>query len=132
MINMDNIPNKMVSGVSDEELNWISKESCDRFLIELGEDFLSEYGSPESNMEKFQDLNDQIIKQLDNAEKSSIPKSSAFSTQQWTSKFKQFLKSKNLSDDIENMPVRFLSQYLRYFYHNLIARDGRPYSQRLV
>ena len=28
------------------------------------------------------------------------------------------------------MPVRFLSQYLRYFYHNLLRKDGRPYAPR--
>ena len=50
---MNNVPNEIVSGVSEAELNWITKEGGERFLTELDENFLSEYGILEESMENF-------------------------------------------------------------------------------
>ena len=60
----------------------------------------------------------------------NVPNSTAFSTQQWVKKFKAFLEENELSTNIETMPVRFLSQYLRYFYYRLKRKDGVPYAPR--
>ena len=130
MMNFKNLPNEMVSGVSDEELEWIAKESNDRYLLELSDDFLNEFSSPESLLEEYSDLEDRITTEMNDAEKANIPNSTAFSTKQWVGKFKNFLNMKNLSENIETMPVRFLSQYLRYFYYSLLRKDGRPYAPR--
>ena len=75
-------------------------------------------------------LENDIIKEMDEAENSAIPMSTKFSTKQHVTKFKMFLSSKQLSTNIEEMPVSFLALYLRYFYFHLRCKDGRPYSPR--
>ena len=116
----------MVSGVSDEELQWITHESNDRYIKELSAEFLKEFQSPE---EDYADIENDIINEMNEAEKSNVPNSTAFSTQQWVKKFKAFLEENELSSALFE-PVRFLSQYLRYFYDRLKRKDGVPYAPR--
>ena len=80
MINFKNVPNEMVSRVSDEELEWITRESNSRFLSELSDDFLSEFNFPESLLDEYADLEDKIVEEMNDAEKANIPNSTAFST----------------------------------------------------
>ncbi|MEL7309423.1 MAG: DUF3504 domain-containing protein, partial [Pseudomonadota bacterium] len=63
-------------------------------------------------------------------EEAGIPNSTKFSTSQHVAKFKSFLASNGLSENIENMPVSFLNKYLRLFYFSLKCKDGRPYAPR--
>lgn len=61
---MSNVPNQSVSGASEAELNWIAKESSERFSIELHENFLSEFGSVEENLEEFKEMDEQILNEF--------------------------------------------------------------------
>ena len=68
MSNLRNLPNEMVSGVSDEELQWITHESNDRYIKELSDEFLKEFQSPE---EDYTDIENDIINEMNEAEKSN-------------------------------------------------------------
>ena len=48
--------------------------------------------------------------------------------EQYATKFKDFLQSKNLSSNIETVPVNILSNYLSYFYFSLRSKKGDMYS----
>ena len=97
----------MISGVSDDELHWLTLESNDRYIQELSEDFLNEFNSPENDLKNYKDIEDEIVTEMNDAEKANIPNSTAFSTQQWVKKFKNFLVEKKLSTEIETMPCSF-------------------------
>jgi len=128
VLNLENVPGKMISGLSTEELDWITAESTERFILEMDPNFLDEMNCEDNTEWKM--LENEIVKEMDDAENSSIPMSTKFNTKQHVTKFKTFLSSKGLSTNIEQMPVSFLALYLRYFYFHLRCKDGRPYSPR--
>ena len=41
MLNYDNIPDRQISGLDSDELNWVSLESGTRYIKELSCDFLN-------------------------------------------------------------------------------------------
>ena len=99
MSNLRNLPNEMISGVSDAELQWITHESNDRYIKELSDKFLKELQSPE---EDYTDIENDIINEMNEAEKSNVPNSTVFSTQPWVKKFKAFLEDfKSLRSQIQ-------------------------------
>ena len=65
MLNLRNLPNEMVSGVSDAELQWITHESNDRYIKELSDEFLKELQSPE---EDFTVIENDTINEMNEAE----------------------------------------------------------------
>lgn len=129
LLDMSNIPNEMISGLSSDELQWITEESCDRMIKELDPDIFKDIDEFVSENE-YAELPEEIISELSDAEKSATPKGTQYQTNAHVRKFKTFLKDKGLSEDIEVMPVRFLANYLRYFYYNLKCKDGSFYAPR--
>ncbi len=69
--------------------------------------------------EDYAELDKAIISEMDNFEKELVPQGSHLNTVAHVKKFKSFLKSKDLSVDIEHMPMSMLATYLRYFYFDL-------------
>ena len=57
LLNFENIPNEMISGSNDMELDWIADESGERFLTELSSDFLNYL----ENLEN-EDISKEILK----------------------------------------------------------------------
>ena len=57
MINYDNIPGSMISGLNDESLEWICSESGERYISELSASFAKEL----DQMEVFDDVDDDIL-----------------------------------------------------------------------
>ena len=130
-INLQNIPGGMISGLSTNELEWVSAESVDRFLSELSLYFFDDiHVEAESMIEEFSSLDEDIITEMNDLEKELTPKGTQHQTISHIRKFKNFLESKKLSTNIEAMPVRFLADYLRYFYFSLRCKDGRFYAPR--
>ena len=119
----------MISGLSTDELTWITKESGLRNCVELDPNFLNtlEWTDETAN---YPGVHEEIQKEMDEIEKQSIPKSTQTATVNHVKKFKSFLKENNLSTDIENMPIKFLADYLRFFYFKLKYKDGSSYSPR--
>lgn len=128
-LNLRNIPGGMISGLSTNELEWVSIESCDRFLSELSPSFFDDMEA-ENMIEEYSTLDRDITVQMDDLEKELTPKGTQHQTISHIRKFKTFLESKKLSTNIEAMPVRFLADYLRYFYFSLRCKDGSFYAPR--
>ena len=42
LLNLENVPGNMVSGLGTDELEWVTTESSDTFVLELDPDFLKE------------------------------------------------------------------------------------------
>jgi len=109
----------MIPGLSEEELNWVTEQSAERLVKELDPNFI---GALEENMNDFDDssiLPSELEEEMKAFENENIPASTRESTKRYTEKFKTFLSENGLSDQIETMPVRFLSKYLQYYYYKL-------------
>lgn len=119
LLNMSNIPNGMISGLSEEELNWVTEQSVDRLVKELDPNFIY---AMEENFDEL-DSQDILPRELEEEmrafENENIPVSTRESTKRYTEKFKSFLRENKLCDRIETMPVSFLSKYLQFYYYNL-------------
>ena len=40
LLDLNNVPGGQISGLNDEELQWITSETFDRYLYELSDDFV--------------------------------------------------------------------------------------------
>jgi hypothetical protein len=123
MLNLSNIPGEEISGLGTDELNWVSEESGLRFLNELSSDFLRYLNDEEDT-----NISSEVLKDLDELERSGIPKSSFKQMESVTSRFTKFLSEKNLSVDLVNIPISILNNYLRYFYSELRTKQGLYYA----
>ena len=69
LLDMTNIPGQQISGCGDDELEWITTESMDRYLYELSDTFVRRLDEEDI------DIDAQIDEDLRKIELSSIPKS---------------------------------------------------------
>ena len=123
LLNMQNIPNQQISGLSDYELKWVTKESDERFVKELSNGFLS-YLNDEEN----EDIPDELLAKLEKIETDSIPNSTQKQMDNTIRRFREFLNKKKLSSNLENIPIRILDNYLRFFYSELRTKEGNYYA----
>ena len=96
LLNLDNIPNKQISGLGDEELEWVKSESNDRYVVELDYEIfkdLNDFGFEGMDADEFEHLENDIMKEMDDAEEAGIPNSTKISTTQYVNKLKTFLCS---------------------------------------
>jgi len=124
LLNLGNVPNNEICGLSDEMLNWVTTESCDRYITELTKGFQEEL----ENMEVYEDLDDETLKMLREVESKVIPQSTQKQTRNHIKRFKEFLVQKKLSDKIETAPLSILGNYLSFFYYSLETKEQKPYS----
>ena len=66
LVNMENFPGGMISGLSTDELNFFSTESNNRFLKELDSSFLNDIISFD---DQYTSISDEIEKEMDTLEK---------------------------------------------------------------
>ena len=71
-----------------------------------------------------------ILKELDDLEKESIPRSSLKQMNNEISRLKTFLSGKKLSTEILKVPTSILDIYLRFYYSSLRTKDGRFYAPK--
>ena len=112
----------MISGV-DNELDFFVKESENRYILELSDQLrcdLDNISSIELSPE-----DDECLTQL---ETECIPFGTRKQTGYYVDKFKNFLKERKLSDDLNGIPPRILNDYLRLFYSQLRTNTGDYYS----
>lgn len=93
MINMDNIPGGMISGLDEELLTFVTEESSERFVHEISSSFFNELEAIEK-MDKV--LSDEEEQKLIELEASSNSVATDKQTKMWVTKLKEFLKSRDL------------------------------------
>ena len=103
MINMDNIPGGMISGLDEELLTFVTEESSERFVHEISSAFYNELAAIEK-MDKV--LSDEEEQKLVELEASSNSVATDKQTKMWVTKFKEFLESRGLSTSFEAVPER--------------------------
>lgn len=74
----------------------------------------------------FVELDPEIIAELNIAELAIRNKATDTQTANYVKKFKDFLLTKNLSVNFENISNELLDQYMRYFYSTLATKYGNP------
>lgn len=126
LLNLNNFPGKMISGVGDETLDFISRESNDRFLVELDPDFLNEIDTYEMN------IGDSILTheeqvELERIEKESIPFNTQKETDSHVNRFRTFLVERKLSENFETASRKILNDYLCLFYCKIRKAYGSVY-----
>ena len=85
-LNLQNIPGEMISGLSTNELEWVSVESIDRYLSELTPSFFDNMEA-EKMIDEYSILDKDIMTEIDDLEKELTPKSTQ---QQTISHIKKF------------------------------------------
>lgn len=127
LLNLQNIPGEIISGLGDDELNWVSSISNERYIWEMSPSFLDMLNSDEIHDP---DLDIEIINELDKLENTGIPLAMQKHTDIYVNKFRIFLKENNLSEEFEKTPTTILNnyRYLRFFYSRLRKSDGQLYS----
>ena len=128
LLNLQNIPGNMISGMNSGDLQWVSHESSERYISELSRSFQQDLEN--WHAEEIPALDPDISDVLRNAEKESrpIPRSTAKQTISHINKFKSFLQSHNLSTHIETIPDKYLNDYLSFFFYNLKTNEDKLYS----
>ena len=76
-INLENVPNQMISGLDDDVVNWVCEQSNNRFIEELSSTFANTLQEQEDEGCGFI-LSTDIEDELNEIEKASVP----FSTKQ--------------------------------------------------
>lgn len=123
LINFSNIPTNEISGLDDAGLLWISKESMDRDIYEISEEFLEMLGENE-----IVEISEDIEEHLKNLEKEGVPKSTQAQMERTSKRFLSFLQDKKLSINISEVPKHILNNYIRYFYSELQTLKDEYYS----
>ena len=113
LIDFANVPGNIISGLSTEEFERVAAESM---------------RSNCSNSEEVVDLTDEQREILCDLEKSNAPLSTSKQTRLHVDKFRNFLRTKELTVNFENVPNETLNDYLRLFYSALVTKDGNFYS----
>ena len=127
----------MICGLDSEELDFISSLSNvdSNGMIDqwhgMTEIQVSEIERLLSN-NTYPELDESISNQMREMEESQLNSNTKNQTQQHVKQFKQFLEEQNLSSKIEEMPLRYLAQYLRFWYSQLKRRDNGLYSPSCV
>ena len=141
-INYENVPGGMISGMGDDLLEWVTRESNERRLYEISNGFLDHLNTIENSenitdnfIEEelngyFVDLDASTLEEMDDMEESSIPNSSKKQMNSVITRFKNFLRENNLSENINELPPKIMNNYLRYFYSQLRKNDGSFYSPK--
>lgn len=124
-MNLENIPNGLISGLSTDVLDFVTHESNDRYMIELDQSFLDNLLTTE-DLDK--SLSPDQEKMLIELEQSGQATSSENQTKKWVKEFKTYLKNKGLCERFENVPPTVLNDYLRLFYSTLMKKDGSLYA----
>ena len=125
LLNLQNVPNNMISGIDSETLEWVTKESNKRSIFEWSDEFLK-YLNDEEILES--DIPEEVAEELDMLEKESIPQSSATQMKNAAKRFSNFLLEKGLSTNLKTVPKSVLNAYLRYFYSQLRTKTGIYYA----
>lgn len=126
LLNLTNIPGEMISGASDEMLEWLSVQSGERFVSEISNEFLTMLNQDDNDIPP--DIDQEIDEKLKALEEEAIPQSTEAQTRRYVEKFRLFLREKQLSPEFEKTPDEILNNYLRYFYSSLKKEDNSYYS----
>ena len=145
LLNLNNVPGNIISGMNSSELEWLTTESSERFVFELSDDFLSmldgiEFSEDvsfslidecnELHNRQTGDLDQSIQEKMTDVERESIPLSSRKQMNAVINRLQSFLNEKQLNGNILTLPSSILNNYLRYFYSELRQKDGSFYSPK--
>lgn len=92
LLNLVNVPNEMISGLNDEMLDFVSRESGDRCVLELSDQFRKELQETDS----LPVLSAAELDELAELEKSNVPKSTSDQTRRHVESFRKFLEERHL------------------------------------
>ena len=138
MINLSKIKTNQISGMNTEDLSFLelltSEDTNEMFnqftgLTDAQAAIIEESAEHFGDISSFYpDLGEDIKKEIALIEEEAKNKRTSDQTKQYVNKFKSFLRDEKLPTNIEKMPVRYLSQYLRFWYSKLTTLDGKLYS----
>jgi hypothetical protein len=120
LLNLANVPNGEISGLDSETLDFVTRESNQRYLAEID---LSSFEN-----EPLPDLSPELDDYLRNLEREFIPKSTSDQNKRAVNRFRLFLQENKLCTEFENVPTSILNNYLRLFYASLRKKDGKLYA----
>lgn len=78
--------------------------------------------------DEFPDLTEGQLSELKDIEKRAINSSTEKQTKCVSDEFKKFLLDCSLPNQIENIPARYLCEYMRLWFSEMKRKDGEAYS----
>lgn len=133
MINLRNIIGHEISGLDSDDMTFLAKiaenssEPVNQFNGSTKKQYEEIYQEQKNNG-KFEDLSLDVQNEINNLEESFKSKSTENQTKNFVRKFQIFLDNKGIPSKIDSMPLRYLTQYLRWFYSQLRKDDGGLYA----
>lgn len=130
MLNLSKVKGNEISGLDSDEISFMALLTNDM------EDEVNQFNGLTDNqlnelcdvLNEYPEVDDSLIEEMNVLEDGMKNQRTKEQTQQFVTKFKMFLSSQNLPDNIETMPPRYLNQYLRFWYSKLKRVDGQLYS----
>ena len=125
LLDLSRISGNQISGLSSEELSFLENLTAmndSTFNQDTG--LPEEFSLPDVLPELPQDVLDEILQ----LEEECKNRNTHDQTKYYVKKFKKFLESKRLPTSIETMPIKYLSQYLRFWFANATKKDGKLYA----
>ena len=95
----------MISGVGDDILDFITTESCNRFIVELADEFKDELQKLDGN--QFPSLSDEDLKELKRIEMKAIPAGTQDQTKRHCKMFREFLKKEDYVKVLKLPQIRY-------------------------
>ena len=117
LLNLMNVPNGEISGLVSETLDFVSRESNERYVSEIDSTIFE--GEP------IPDLSPDLEEYLQKLEKEFIPKSTSSQNKRTVESIRRFLQGNKFCTEFENVPTSILNNYLRLFYSSLRKLDGK-------
>lgn len=125
-MDLSRIRGGMITGIESEDINFLNEllalNPVDVFDQRTG---LTQIQTEElENDYQFEDLPDNIIKEIETETIRARNKNTAEQTKIYVNKFRDFLRKENKPTDFETIPNRYLSQYLTLWYFRMKKADG--------
>lgn len=134
LIDFSKIPGGIISGKEGKEIESIAQQTMkrdDEIMIAqqtMEKDDDSMIAQQTMGNDDFSDLDESIIKEMDQAEQLAQNHKTVAQTNHYGKMFCDFLKENKLNCDISKMPITCLNNYLRYYYSKLKTKTGEFYS----
>lgn len=127
-LDLSRISGNQISGLSSEELSFLEtlmNDSTNDSTFNQHTGLPEDFSLPDGTLPELpQDVLDEILK----LEEECKNRNTNDQTKYYVKKFKEFLTSKGLPTSIETMPIKYLSQYLRFWYATSTKKDGKLYA----
>lgn len=131
MLRLDKIIGGEISGLNSEEVEFLqalTENQSSQINQHTGLSMEQQVTVNNAIEHAYQEISEEIKEKIRILEQENISKSTEQQTKIYVNKFKKFLQSQNIPDDLDKIPNKYMSQYMRWWYTQLRKEDGSLYA----